>query len=916
MLKAIRPEYRRNRVKNTSGEGDKGISASNGSYAFDTTRAHSGRRCVKGTPSAGTVTLDYETDILPNSAQTFTAWCSGAEPTAFIVGATTVRPLRVQSSGVWHRYEVVFPAAACNGQTLVKVRSNAVIYVDDVQIEEGTTRSTHINGDLGFGHFWLGPANYSTSIRHRYWNGRLVFSGGVEYDIDDDERVRVSLLYGSGVPPVRFERMGRESGDGQITLDRSLEPRTLRYTFHLVEDDFEALRQLRSELIDLVAPRHQFRLIWDLDDITQYADVSYVSGLELGDVIIGYEKVAVTLQADESGWTASEQWAQALTLNETFTATHASHRLLGKWQNMDTGPGATTRRLVRAQDGTVYACTLSDGSYAYAGYWTGTTFVKLCRVSGNSIEVHDCKRSLDGTTLYVVGSFTTIAKPDGSGSTSAANIASINLATGAVAAIGAGLNGRGRRCWLSNDGAILYVTGDFTTAGGGSANRICQITLSGPTYAALGTGLDGVGRALCVLRDNRLVVGGDFIAAGGSTQVVAGLTATQISGGLGVGYTILNDIRGLNLVRTYVVVAYNGSNVAIARSAAYSPSRTWTGDRLTWTAYGGASTYKVFMQGKGYDWALLTTTASTTYDSTVNVFKTQWSSYTRATPETVTAANGSVQTPRIAVWDPVASAWAAYGQLGFSGPVYDLWLDPDGATLLASGQYGTADGDFANGVAWFNGYLWRGLGTGGDSSTAIIYAVRRFSDGSIWAVGTATTFGGDTLAVYIGRWIGSLHSGAWVHTDLVLPGGTTVYALTEALNGDPIIGHSANDSATRSSTTSIDWPGNMTGFVKLVVTGPGQVAYFGNYQLSAETYVNAYTVAAGEVLTFDMTPDAKTVVSSTLGNLSYIVRPGSEYGDVGLLPGDANTFSFLMTGTSGASDARLIGFPTYLSIDR
>lgn len=911
-FKVLRPATRTNRVKNPTCEGASGVTASNGSYTFDTTYAHSGRRCVKGVPSGGTVTLDFETASLPAEAHTMTVWITQAEPTAFIVGATTVRPLRVETEGDWHRYEAVFPAATCSGQTAVKVRSNQTIYVDDLQMEEGVTRSTAINGGLGEGYEWIGPAHYSASIRHRYFNKRLVLSGGVETVLDDDERVIVGLAHGVGVPPVQATTMTMAGADGQVTLDRTLGPRALRFTLHLVEDDFDKLRSLRAELIDLLAPRHAVRIIWDCGGVRQYVDAAYVSGLEMSEIIVGYEKLALNMQADEAGWTQLAQWSCALSLSDTFTAQHASIRQLGQWANMGTGPGAGVRRLVRTADGTIYACTLSDGTYAYVSVWTGETWTKLCRVSGGSIEVHDCKRSLDGTTMYVVGSFTTIAKPDGSGSTSAANIATITLATGAVAAIGSGLSAIGRRCALSNDGTILYVTGDFTTAGGTSCSRVCKITLSGPTYAALSNGLDGAGRAICVLRDGKVVFGGDFASAGASSQVVANLSGSQISGSIGMGFYALNGWG--SKPRQYVVIAHNSGGSAIARSSAWSPPGYWTGDRLTWTSYSGASTYRIYMFASAYGWAYLGSTSSTTYDSTTFPFTANWSGYDRTAPPTMLAANGSVQTPRIALWDPVAGAWSPYGQTGFSGSVYDISLDADGVTPIASGGFGTADGNSVNGVAWYNGSLWRGLGTGGDASTVTIYAAARFRDGSIWAVGTATSFGGDTLAVYIGRWIGSLHSGGWVHTDLVLP-ACTVYALAEGVNGDVMIGHTANGTATRGATTTANWTGTMTGYPRLVITGPGTVYGFGSYQVAADVYCN-YTVAAGETLTFDLGEEVKTVTSSTQNNVAYIVRPGSEFGEVGLLPGSDNTVWLLVTGASGASDARLLGQPKHLSVDR
>ncbi len=153
--------------------------------------------------------------------------------------------------------------------------------------------------------------------------------------------------------------------------------------------------------------------------------------------------------------------------------------------------------------------------------WNGASWVDVGGgVSGGgfnsivySLEVFD---DGSGPALYAIGRF------QQAGATAASNIARWDGA--AWSAVGGGLDDTGYALHVHDDGSgpALFAGGDFLAAGGASANRIAK--WNGSTWSALGSGLGGsafpFASALATWDDGagaRLVVGGDFLNAGGAS---------------------------------------------------------------------------------------------------------------------------------------------------------------------------------------------------------------------------------------------------------------------------------------------------------------------------------------------------------------------------------------------------------------
>jgi hypothetical protein len=169
-------------------------------------------------------------DAAPGATCVMSCWATSGEPLAFLAGSANVQPVRVATDGIWSLYEAALPGSAISGATTASIKANRVMYIDDVQFEAGSARSSSLNGAMGFGYRWLGAAHGSASERLRYHRRRLVASGGIETVLDDDERVRVKLAYGVGVPPVNIQTLTRQGQDGNVQVDRTLDARAIRLT--------------------------------------------------------------------------------------------------------------------------------------------------------------------------------------------------------------------------------------------------------------------------------------------------------------------------------------------------------------------------------------------------------------------------------------------------------------------------------------------------------------------------------------------------------------------------------------------------------------------------------------------------------------------------------------------------------------
>ncbi len=258
----------------------------------------------------------------------------------------------------------------------------------------------------------------------------------------------------------------------------------------------------------------------------------------------------------------------------------------------------------------------------------------------------------------------------------------------------------------------LIAGGWFTSAGGSSANYIAQ--WNGASWSSVGSGMNSSVEALTV-HDGALIAGGGFTAAGG-------VSANHIAKWNGSAWSPLGSgILGSCTTSVYALTSYGSTLVAggiftSAGGTATDYIASWNG--TAWSTLGTGMNNSVF--------------ALTLYGGQLIA----GGPFTTAGGTTV---NG------IAKWN--GSSWSSLGS-GMNGTVYALAVY-DGQ-LIAGGYFSTAGGSTAYGVAKWNGTTWAPLGTG---TNGVVYALT-VHDGSLVAGGDFTTAGG-VAAHAVAKWNGS-----------------------------------------------------------------------------------------------------------------------------------------------------------------
>ncbi|WP_285113973.1 PKD domain-containing protein [Leifsonia sp. fls2-241-R2A-40a] len=127
-----------------------------------------------------------------------------------------------------------------------------------------------------------------------------------------------------------------------------------------------------------------------------------------------------------------------------------------------------------------------------------------------------------GDTVYVAGKFTTArpsGSPAGSNTTPRSNLLAYNITTGVLlSSVNIPLNAQSMAITASPDGSRVYVSGDFTSAGGATYYRILAIsTATGQPIASFRPVVGSQVRALAAT-NSAVYAGGAFTSVNGTTH--------------------------------------------------------------------------------------------------------------------------------------------------------------------------------------------------------------------------------------------------------------------------------------------------------------------------------------------------------------------------------------------------------------
>jgi len=431
------------------------------------------------------------------------------------------------------------------------------------------------------------------------------------------------------------------------------------------------------------------------------------------------------------------------------SAGHAPANRIAKWDGtswtvLGTGTDNAVRTLVVFDDGggpALYAGGhfLSAGGVAASriATWDGLSWSALG--GGMNDAVYGLGVFDDGTgpALYAGGRFTVVdgepasrvARWDGSG----------------WSALGSGTDGdvRALAGFDAGNGPALFVGGDFSIAGGLVLNNVASWT--GASWEPLGQGMNGGVSALAVFDDG----GGPALYAGGGFTTQGGLPANRIAKWDGTSWSPLDGgLGGSSQTVDALVVFDDGGGPALYAAGGFY----WADDVAA----------KYVAKWDGTSWSDLDGGMELGLDPFVGalvVFDDGSGPALYAGGDFTVA--GGVPASRIARWD--GTSWSALGS-GMNAPTGSpdvralaVFDDGGGPALYAGGDYLTAGGVTANGIAKWDGTSWSALGVGMPGFFESVLALAVFDDGSgpaLYAGGHFQSAGG-VPANHIAKWDGS-----------------------------------------------------------------------------------------------------------------------------------------------------------------
>jgi len=391
-----------------------------------------------------------------------------------------------------------------------------------------------------------------------------------------------------------------------------------------------------------------------------------------------------------------------------------------------TGIGGSSYIVANSGDTLLYV----GGSFGTVGNVVANNLAAYNLTAGTwySLDTTSANKGVNGivysiivrdSDVYIGGSFSS------AGGVVVNNIVDYNVPTRTWNPLGSGTNGVNNTVnAMAYFSGNLYVGGSFTSAGGSSANYIAR--WDGSAWHSLGTPTNGVGSTVYALAisGNSLYVGGGFSTAGGNR-------AHYIASWNGASWDSVGT-SAIDIVGTYVYSIlpagnslYIGGAFTTAGTITVNNIAKWNG--TSWSAVGPG------VNGSVYD--------LTFYTDSLCVA----GSFTTAGLSTVN---------NIAAVDTSTDTWYALGTGSNVGvnisPGYPEQLAVANGKLYLPGNYSTAGGVSAFGIASWNGTNWSSLGGSPNAPAGYVLALA-LSGSNIYVGGSFPTAGSvqaNNIAVY------------------------------------------------------------------------------------------------------------------------------------------------------------------------
>jgi len=849
------------------------------------------------------------TKSMASATTQVSVWVNGTTPTKVGVYAGAAWTLKsatlLETLPSGHsRYGASFTAGEAATATRVGVffSGTTTAYIAGIQIEQSSTYTTQVWGDAGPGYAWNGPANAATSTRYLLTpDGATVVGGAVQY-IDDGTNVVCSGAAGPGLLPYEIVSQAVVGAPGNIYIDTTLKPREIVLTLAVVGTSLANVHATRLSLLQKMSVGREVTLRYHGANAVLECRAAVMESFDLPGGRGWNGQTKLSFMALDPRFALIYREMTSLTLSSSPISSNGRQRnRLTGWAAMSSGLNAAGRRLIQGPDGTVYCGTVANAGTAKLQRWSGTTqaWVDVASFTGSITAgpvIYDLVPSLDWTKLYVLGDYTTVGGTAGHG-----GVAEVTLATGAAAKLGAGVSAGGAvYCGVMRSDGRLYVGGAHTTMNS-VANTGYFCYWSGSAWTSVGSTRPtaAVWCMICDAYDN-LYLGGDWTNTFPLGNMSAP-TATLISGGFYAGAPVSVSYRVLGLDTV-------GNPTTGSDSATRSPS-TNQACQVTWSALAGAAMYRLYRRGASPDQNDIVGTFPSTVLSFTDNFRDYPYGYT-GNVGTIPSSNTTGSYGSRIIKHTSAGVWEQLAQTGggFNGIVRSLAFAGHSGTLIAGGDFTTADGVTATRVAYNRGRRWLPLGVSGMNDT--VWRVG-WQNGTVWAAGKYTSADGNTAAACLAR-LDSFPSGGWVPVDVALTNAGSNQAYDFVLNDYDLFVVDDTSFASAAGLTSVAYTGTAPYYPRLLALGPGLLRYIENTLTGDRLYVN-HTLQPGEQVVIDLT--TKAVTSSFYGDIGYKVHPASQLEAWRLLPNATQVIAVHMTSTTAASKVYIQGRRVYATGD-
>jgi hypothetical protein len=272
------------------------------------------------------------------------------------------------------RYGATFAAADMSGVLRAGVYWSGTVaaYIGGAQIEQSSTYTTQIAGDMGPGYVWSGQEHASASTRYIIDpDGRTVWGGSI-VDIDDRVNVVCEGSVGAGLLPLEIEKLAMAGEVKNLFVGQTLQPRDIQLGLVFNSTTFAQSHTRRATLLASLAYGREVWVRYNGANATLQikAAVAGSFDMDLGKSRMG-RRTVLQFTALDPRFSITGPERTALTLSSSPSSSYARRRTdKDGWGAMDSGAFAAFRRAVLAPDGKIYAGTVASGGTAKLQVWT------------------------------------------------------------------------------------------------------------------------------------------------------------------------------------------------------------------------------------------------------------------------------------------------------------------------------------------------------------------------------------------------------------------------------------------------------------------------------------------------------------------------------------------------------------------